>query len=517
MVTTAQMETLEGKVLSSGLPIEALMEKVGQAMASWFINQQTLIDNGVIVLIGPGHNGGDGLVVARELFLKGVDVKIWCPLKVKAGLTANLLSHSKWLGIKELHNPPNVESKALWIEALFGLGQCRPLPNSIADLLEARREKAPGKLVSLDIPAGLCSDSGRSFQKGSASALFTLTVGLIKQGLVQDLALPHVGKVVRIDVGIPNKVFLEQLPKSQPLRLCSTDIETLPFPKIEAQKTKYQRGRLLVVAGSKRYRGAALLALQGALASGAGSIQAGLPSCIGKKLWQVAPEIVLSELLNSLPDINKGVALSNFFEKVELSRVDALLIGPGIGQGLEAWSDFSKPLEAFSGLLVLDADGINRLAQSSEGWKWLKKRNGPTWLTPHQKEFHRLFPELKGLSPVNAAVQASLQSGAGVLLKGAHSVVADDHGCSSWQLGETAPWAARTGLGDVLAGYTAGLGAIAIASEADIQSDLLAAAALLHAESARNSAKSSSASDIASSLAELTTSIQSRGDKKGSL
>ena len=101
MVTAAEMENFESQILSSGMPESALMEKVGQSMADWFIQHFELLEEGVIVLVGPGHNGGDGLVVARELHLAGVDVKIWCPLPITKTLTANHLAHANWLGIKQ--------------------------------------------------------------------------------------------------------------------------------------------------------------------------------------------------------------------------------------------------------------------------------------------------------------------------------------------------------------------------------------------------------------------------------
>jgi NAD(P)H-hydrate epimerase len=125
-------------------------------------------------------------------------------------------------------------------------------------------------------------------------------------------------------------------------------------------------------------------------------------------------------------------------------------------------------LQGFAGLLLLDADGLNRLAdlnqtQGTGASQWLRQRQGPTWLTPHGAEFERLFPDLAGLPPLEAAAAAAQDAAATVLLKGAHSVIATADG-RRWQLIETCPDAARAGLGDVLAGYAAGRGAMAVAS-----------------------------------------------------
>ena len=507
------MAGLEEDMFASGLPVAALMEKVGQAMAAWFRQQSELLADGVVVLVGPGHNGGDGLVVARELHLAGVKVQLWAPLPIRQPLTAQHWTYVKWLGIQQLDHAPDVAGEPVWIEALFGLGQSRPLPETLATLLQARQRCQPGKLVSLDVPAGLCSDSGIPFPGGAAVAMTTLTVGLLKQGLIQDAAIDHVGRLVRVDMGVP-EILLKQLPQSQPRRLCSADVATLPWQHPAARAMKYERGRVLVIAGSDDYPGAAFLAIQGAIASGAGSIQAAVPVAVADQLWQVAPEVVLAAALES--SAAGGMAVATWLASHDLSRFDAVLIGPGLGRGGEPWSVLAEPLQRFAGLLVLDADGLNRLALATDGWQWLQQRQGHTWLTPHAGEFRRLFPQLKARQPLDAALEASRLCGAAVLLKGAHSVVADPSG-AAWQLAETASWVARTGLGDLLAGYAAGLGSMdaAKAQACHCQGESLAAVALLHAEAARRCRQGSSARSIAQSLAELTISLQSNECDQG--
>ena len=124
---------------------------------------------------------------------------------------------------------------------------------------------------------------------------------------------------------------------------------------------------------------------------------------------------------------------------------------------------------------MLDADGLNRTNAA-----WLQRRRGPTWITPHAGEFTRLFPALTERPPLEAAAQAACQSGAAVLLKGSHTVIAAPDG-RRWQVMRSAPAAARTGLGDVLAGFAAGRGAMALASGDRADACWLAAAALAHA------------------------------------
>ncbi len=504
MVTSAQMKSIEGEIFSNGLPVEVLMEKVGLLMTAWLNKTPYLLDRGVVVLVGPGHNGGDGLVVARELFLKGIKVRIWCPLPISKHLTAKHFSYATWLGIEILKDTPDVFEESLWIEALFGLGQSRPLPNLIAKVLRDRQQNQPERLISLDVPAGICSDTGKPFQAEAAKASFTLTAGLIKQGLIQDRALPYVGKLVRLDLDIPEKL-IKNIPETQPLRISSLDLKKIPLPRTSPVANKYERGRILIVAGSEKYRGAAWLALKGAIASGVGSIKTALPKIVADDLWHIFPEVVLSSELNC--SLTGSSIIGPFLLKEDLCRFDALLIGPGLGKGDEDWDSFSESLISFKGLLVLDADGINQIARLEEGWKWILKREGSTWITPHCAEFKRLFPHLDLDDPLRAASKAARESGAEILLKGAHSVIASSEG-RIFQLAETSPSVARTGLGDLLAGFATGLGALEFANKKRISAELFAAAAFMHAEAARISEKGSSASAVAISLENLVRRLQ---------
>ena len=503
IVSSSQMRGLEEKLFSYGMPEEALMEKVGLKMKSWFMENRKFLTKGVLVLIGPGHNGGDGLVLARELHLAGVEVSLWCPLEIKKPLTAKHHSYCISIGITQLQSEPDASDKALWIEALFGLSQTRPIPQEIGRLLKTREELRPGNLISLDVPAGICSENGRIFETGAAKAAFTLTVGLIKAGLIQDRALHNVGTLLRLDIGIP-EVLLDSFPNKTPLKISSNDIETFNLPEIAPNSSKYQRGRLFVIAGSKKYKGASLLALQGAIASGVGSIQTVLPPDIANSLFGILPEVIFHNYSYSQ---DEDIYLEKCLKKINLTRIDSLLIGPGLGLANENWDQFALALEEFTGLLVLDADGLNRLSSSNEGWKWLRKRKGFTWITPHIDEFSRLFPEIDPSCPLKAAALAAEASGVGVLIKGAHSVIASPTG-SVWQLVNTSSVVARTGLGDLLAGFIAGIGAQGICSKNKLKYDLFALAVLIHAHAAKKCEEGSNASLIAKKLGKVLKNLQ---------
>ncbi|MEB3316899.1 MAG: NAD(P)H-hydrate epimerase [Cyanobacteriota bacterium] len=488
LVSGAQMAALEEQLFASGLPVEALMEKAALAISRRLLGappdasgipEAEDLAAGVVVLVGPGHNGGDGLVVARELHLAGVPVRLWCPFERRKPLTERHWSHARWLGIPVLETPPDPGDPNLWIDALFGHGQSRPPGEAIESLLRERDQAGAGPLLAVDVPTGLCGDSGRVLGRQAARAARTLCVGLWKRGLVQDAALPWVGRLERVELGFP-PALLATLPADQPLGLGGPgggrwDATRAPRPRLDPAASKYARGRLLVIAGSAAYRGAAHLALAGATASGAGSLRAVVPAAVADQLWMVLPHVVLEPR----PLAEGG-----------LERLDAVLVGPGLGPVPEGTAGEREPwwdaLRRFTGLVVVDAEGLRRISPG-----WLRERAGPTWITPHAGEFAGLCPELAALPPLEAAAEAARLCQATVLLKGARSVIAAADG-RRWQLLEACGAAARAGLGDGLAGYAAGLGARMLASLASEgrggaqvhapDASWLALAALDHAE-----------------------------------
>ncbi|MFN9645314.1 MAG: NAD(P)H-hydrate epimerase [Cyanobacteriota bacterium] len=485
LVSGAQMAELEARLFASGLPVEALREKAALAVSRRLLEEGAdpsgpLKARGAVVLVGPGHNGGDGLVVARELHLAGVPVRLWCPFERRKPLTERHWSHARWLGIPILEDPPDPADPALWIDALFGNGQNRAPGEAIETLLQERDTAAAGPLVAIDVPTGLCGDTGRPLGRWAARATRTLCIGLWKQGLAQDAALRWVGALERVELGFPPGL-LATLPAEQPLGLGGPgggrlDASRAPRPRCDPAATKYERGRLLVIAGSAAYRGAAHLALAGATASGVGSLRAVVPAPVAEHLWLVLPHVVLETR-----PLAEGA----------LDRLDAVVVGPGLGPlaggaagdgpGLggsgEPWWE---ALLQFRGLLVVDAEGLLRVSPA-----WLRQREGPTWITPHAGEFRRLFPDLADQPPLEAAAAAARLCGVSVVLKGARSVIAAADG-RRWQLLEACGAAARAGLGDGLAGYAAGLGARAMADrelgEPAPDAGWLALAALDHAQ-----------------------------------
>ena len=132
IVDSKQMLSLEKEMFSDGMPQEALMEKAGIKISRWLLKRKSLLKHGITVLIGPGHNGGDGAVIARELFLKGYLVKFWCPFSIKKTLTIDHVNYLTSIGVKKLVEPPNANGRGLWIDAVFGNNQTNKVDNKLS-------------------------------------------------------------------------------------------------------------------------------------------------------------------------------------------------------------------------------------------------------------------------------------------------------------------------------------------------------------------------------------------------
>ena len=486
LVDPRQMQAVEQAMFRAGMPQAALMEKAALAISRRVLELLGSGDEGwgrsqpVVVLIGPGHNGGDGAVVARELHMAGWEVRFWSPFARHKPLTASHLQYLEKLGTPRLSEAPAPGRGQLWIDALFGLGQSRPLPAPLAALAgEARL--AGQSIWAVDVPSGL--DDGHGQPLGACfHSQRTFCLGLYKRGLVQATALAAVGQLERVDVGVPAWALdLIQQQGLLPCSLTTADRATAPWPEPPSAADKYGRGRLLLLAGSQRYPGAAVLAAAGADASGAGVVTLSMAPDVARRVSERYPQM-LNGATDRCPLPESGPLV--WHQLPDLTRHDAVLLGPGMDFApfvAHAW----EPLQRFTGLLVLDADGLNRLAAIPEGGAvaWLQGRCGPTWITPHSREFDRLFPACRHGDHPERAAAAARAAGITVLLKGPRTAIAAADG-RCWQVLEGVPTAARAGWGDVLAGFAAGRGAMAAAAGC-LDHGQLARAVLDHVDAAR--------------------------------
>ena len=502
IVYPKQMLEIENDLFNDGMPEAALMEKVGIKVSNWFLEREKLLKRGVVVIIGPGHNGGDGAVIARELFLKGYLVSVWCPFQIRKTLTIKHLSYLSSLGIKILNDAPDLEKNELWIDAVFGNNQRRGTDSNLIRLFNEKSKINKGKIVSIDIPTGLNPTTGKPFADNAVKANHTLSIGLKKIGLMQDSAIPYVGKIHNIEIGI----FKNHLAKlnEKILSLSKKDIKDVSLFVPSFNSDKYSRGRTLLIVGSEKYPGAALLAIKGALASGVGSITALSPKSVANLIWNSSPEVVINDFAKSSEEGNS--LFSDFLNK-DLNRYETILIGPGIGVDITDWEKAVGYLYDFKGTLILDADALNRIAKSKNGSKFFLERSFQTWITPHYKEFKRLFPDLDEHNRVNLALKAANQFNLDLLLKGANSIISDSKG-SVWQIYDSDPFSARAGLGDLLSGFISGLCALELSSGEIINAESFAKYVFLHSYAASNSSKGSTASLVGNHLSKIVRQIK---------
>jgi hydroxyethylthiazole kinase-like uncharacterized protein yjeF len=443
LLTNAEMAQADRLAVASGISSADLMENAGRAVAD-HIGQNYPTGTRVLVLAGPGNNGGDGYVVARLLASRGCDVRVLrvgLPGKGDAGRAAAL-----WHGPATDATPGGLSGADLIVDALFGAGLDRPLSGLAAVMIDAINA-AGVPVVAVDLPSGINGDSG-AVMGAAIKARGTVTFFRRKRG---HLLLPgrlHAGTLSVADIGIPAFVLDEIKPQAfanEPALWAGV----FPRPRIDGHK--YHRGHAVVVSGDLSFTGAARLAARGALRAGAGLATIASP----RNALAVNAAANLAVMVRR---VDGAPALTRFLRD---PRLNAVVLGPGGGvdPAMKA-----KVRAALNGerAVVLDADALTSFADNPAALATaVKASKGPaTVLTPHEGEFARLFKKLNEvvhLKPkVEKAVLGTRATSAILVLKGPDTVIAAPDG----RIAVTAnapPWLATAGSGDVLAGVIAGL------------------------------------------------------------
>ncbi|MEM0981867.1 MAG: NAD(P)H-hydrate dehydratase [Cyanobacteria bacterium P01_H01_bin.58] len=448
-MTTRQMQQIEASLFAAGMPVAALMEKVAGRIAAWIEQHYPRSRTPRIgFVVGPGHNGGDALVVARELHHQGYEVLLWCPYTRTKELTTAHKTYLHYIDVAFTDSGERFASCSLIIDGGFGFGLERPVEGIMATMLE-QINRWPIPVVSIDIPSGLATDTGQ-VMGAAIQATQTLCLGLWKLGLFQDAARPYVGDRYLIPFDIPNHSIasvIDTFPSG--IRLSDAVAKScLPLDRA-VNAHKYMVGHLLLIAGSQQYAGAALLAGKGAIASGVGMLTLVVPASLKLLMVSELPEA----LVVGAPETPDG-AIAELPPDWVWDKYDVVACGPGMtlqaDHCLERVFASDRPL-------VLDADGLNWLAQRSPVEK-LRQRSAPTLLTPHLGEFRRLFPDWlnRAATPSVAAHLAAQSTSTTIVLKGATSAIAHVDG-QLWFNADSTPALARGGSGDVLTGLVGGL------------------------------------------------------------
>jgi len=490
VVTAAQMRDIEGRIFAAGMPVAALMEKVAglithriEEILKQGDTRNTYSPHPLVppsprpfvgILVGPGHNGGDALVVARELHFRGYQVRVYCPISKLKELTSQHLQYLRSLDIPCDDSMEKLQDCDCFIDGLFGFGLERDITEPIATAINQLNQwNKP--VFSIDIPSGLHTDTGKVLGV-AVRATYTFCLGLWKLGLLQDQALEYVGNAQLIDFDIQYSDVQAVLGESPDIKRITSAIalSNLPLPRPQVTH-KYKEGHLLLVCGSRRYSGGAILTGLGARGSGVGMLSIAVPQSLAATMVSHLPEA----LIIGCPETENGaISQLQLPENTDLNTFDAIACGPGIT--LDAASILQSILDSSKSLL-LDADALNILAQMGT-LQTLQKRQASTILTPHPGEFKRLFPDIADVNQnrISAVQQAAKQSGAIVLLKGSKTAIATPQGCV-WINPQSTPALARGGSGDVLTGLLGGLMAQAVSRNLSLEK-MVATATWWHAQ-----------------------------------
>jgi len=444
VLTTAEMERADRLTIAAGTPGFALMLSAGQAVAE---AAMALVEDGPIVVVaGPGNNGGDGFVAAAELAARGreVSVILLCERDSLQGDAASAARGWKYPVLP--FNPQAIGKPALIIDALFGAGLDRPVKGEPFDMIEAiNANGAP--VLAVDLPSGIGGTSG-SVMGVAVRATETVTFFRRKPA---HLLLPGrtcCGRVRVADIGIDARVLAEIQPRTFE-NIPAFWRQSFPVPQIAAHK--YDRGHAVVVSGGLATTGAARLAARGALRSGAGLVTVASP----RNALAVNASALTAVMVRAVDTpVEFGVMLSD-------RRLNTCVIGPGAGVGGHT-SDLVLTAVSARRNLVLDADALTSFAEAPDRlFEAIKNSLDPqVVLTPHEGEFPRLFSDISNKHPLRSKLErvraAAERAGAVVLLKGPDTVVASTDGRATIA-SNAPPWLATAGAGDVLSGIISGL------------------------------------------------------------
>ena len=533
VLTSAQMRAIERAAIDSGAVTGLeLMERAGQGVVDAIMAEWPDLAHGTpraVVLCGPGNNGGDGFVVARLLAARGWAVEVFlygAPERMPPDARAN---YQRWAALGEVRGIDDLCFRLdsdkglgadLFVDAVFGTGVGRALPDLVgfvAGKLEYSVARAGQvRRVAVDVPSGLCPDSGRPLAPEGAAigsqmwemgkaflADLTVTFHSAKVGHLLDRGPAFCGQLVVADIGLPldaSGLTAVRLPRVQRVRVAK-----------QGGFHKFFHGHALILGGPSARGGAARLAARGALRIGAGLVTIASPPAAMAENAARLDAIMLRELARS----------DTLADLLQDRRINALCLGPAMGMGAReagllavalgepvpgVTRDLDSPgAHAVPGgpgsspgrgaqgrSVVLDADALTLLAQHPDLFAALHAR---CVLTPHAGEFARLFPDIAAklaepatigpaFSKVDATRAAAARAGCVVLYKGPDTVIADASGrcaINAAAYDRAAPWLATAGSGDVLAGFITGLLARGFPPF-----DAACTAAWLHVEAARS-------------------------------
>ncbi|MBM7854882.1 NAD(P)H-hydrate epimerase [Desulfohalotomaculum tongense] len=464
VVTAAEMREIDRVAVEEyGIPGVVLMENAGRKVVEVVCRQlnNNVKGKAVTVFVGKGNNGGDGLVVARHLLNMGADVRVLMvadPGELTGDAGLNLAIWEK-MGqrVYPIHQPNGINlvkvslmSTDLIVDAMYGTGFRGTVNEKIGRVIQLINASGI-PVVAVDIPSGLEADTGK-IAGPCIKATVTVTFGLPKLGMVLEAGGGVIGSMEVVDISLPKQLLYDEKIKRWLLDAGLVK-KRLPRRKPDAHKGDF--GRVMVLAGSTGMEGAAVLTATACLRAGAGLVTLAVPEKIHHTVAGLVPE-VMTLPLPSVEGALSVKSLDTILEKLE--NVDVLAVGPGLSRHGETVQLVHQLLPQVKIPMVLDADGLNALAEDKTV---LESIGAPAVLTPHPGEMARIL----GLSikevqnnRVPLVQQCAESWGCTVLLKGARTLIAAPEG--ELYINPTGnSGMATAGSGDVLTGIIAGLAA----------------------------------------------------------
>ena len=467
IVTAAQMTAIEQASERAGVSTDTLMENAGLAVAQGARELVGAAGVRILILVGPGNNGADGLVAARHLRRWGAEVTCFMVDGRPEADPKMDCALEYGVHVIERATPGTLDRmlarSALVIDSILGTGQSRPLEGIIKQtmvfLANVRAAAKRPMLLALDLPTGLNTDTGE-VDAFAVPCDITFSLGYPKRGLLAFPGATHAGELLVLDIGVP-----DGLAEESEIRLETVEphwvAQHLPRRPMDAHKGTF--GHVLAVAGSRNYVGAAYLSSQACVRSGAGLTTLATPQSVYPIAAAKSTEPIHIPLLED-PD---GRVSSDAAGALRdgTRRYTNILVGCGLGvsDGTVQFVEdllFNRNSDQFSGLTnlpaLVDADGLNNLARID---RWWEKERGPMVLTPHPGE----MATLTGLATadiqqdrVGVAREYAARWGVCLVLKGANTIISQPDGAV--RLAALAnPGMSTGGTGDVLSGVISGL------------------------------------------------------------
>jgi len=460
VVTADEMRSIDTRTINKvGIPGSTLMERAGLEVVNAILDMfGSVFERKTAIFCGKGNNGGDGFVIARELKRRGADLTVYlfgkaADLKGNAKVNYDIVKYMK-IPVKQISTEAALnridDDAEIIVDALLGTGIQGEVTGILRDAIRRINEMS-GVIISVDLPSGLHTDTG-TFIGDCVSADMTVTMGLLKRGLLLYPGKMMAGSVHIADIGFPERGISPE--RVRTFLIEQDDIlsflpQRLPF------FNKGDCGRVLIIGGSPGMTGAAALSSLGALRSGAGMTLLGIPRSLNPILEQKLTETMTLPL----PETEDGF-LSSYAEPDILEVLmwaDVLAIGPGLGRNEETIELVHAIVRQAEVPVVIDADGLFALAKDTSV---LRSRKSETIITPHMGEFCRMIHKEDQQAAETARIDTVRKYAkrwqSVVVLKGAPTLIAEQGGEVFINPTGNAGMA-TAGAGDVLTGMIAGL------------------------------------------------------------